>query len=68
MLRFIACALAAWASIAALTLLAATASAQEPPNTDFLPPDAVLIEDVGVVTHWSRGRFDDLTVEDFVIR
>ena len=24
--------------------------------------------DVGVVTHWSRGRFDDLNVEDFVIR
>jgi hypothetical protein len=24
--------------------------------------------DVGVVTHWSRGRFDDLTVEEFVIR
>jgi hypothetical protein len=24
--------------------------------------------DVGVVTHWSHGRFDDLRVEDFVIR
>lgn len=24
--------------------------------------------DVGVITHWSRGRFDDLTVEEFVIR
>jgi hypothetical protein len=24
--------------------------------------------DVGVVTHWSQGRFDDLTVEEFVIR
>lgn len=24
--------------------------------------------DVGVITHWSRGRFDDLNVEEFVIR
>jgi hypothetical protein len=24
--------------------------------------------DVGVVTHWARGRFDDLSVEEFVIR
>jgi hypothetical protein len=24
--------------------------------------------DVGVITHWARGRFDDLTVEEFVIR
>ncbi|HEY7638798.1 MAG TPA: hypothetical protein VH814_03655 [Steroidobacteraceae bacterium] len=24
--------------------------------------------DVGVVTHWSRGRFDDLNVEEYVIR
>lgn len=24
--------------------------------------------DVGAITHWSRGRFDDLNVEEFVIR
>jgi hypothetical protein len=24
--------------------------------------------DVGVITHWSRGRFDDLVVEDFAVR
>lgn len=45
MLRFIDRALAAWASIAALSLLASTAAAQEPPDSDFVPPDPVLIED-----------------------
>jgi hypothetical protein len=24
--------------------------------------------DIGVVTHWSRGRFDDLNVQEFVVR
>src|SRR5918994_1175951 len=45
MLRIIICALAAWASIAALSLLASTAAAQQPPDPDFVPPDPVLIED-----------------------
>lgn len=45
MLRFIVCALKACASIAALPLLASTAAAQQPADPDFVPPDAVLIED-----------------------
>ena len=45
MLRLIVCALKAWASIAALSLLTLAAAAQQPPDPDFVPPDPVLIED-----------------------
>lgn len=35
---------------------------------DDVPQGELGAGDVGVVTHWSRGRFDDLTVEEFVVR